>query len=710
MIALDRNERLLIDEVAWAVERRTLTGYQLVSVGDGQIKTISYAELSDAFHAGRLSRHVPRAQVGPARQFNPANHDFAARSTAQIEKARQRKAVIDAVRQRFPDGRCPDDALAAILKTACNTTQRAPSLRTVRRWLARDIQTGGCIDALVPKKRGPKGRRFNAIVEGLIDSVIDEVILRPEGGTGPIVYSILRARIESHNRENPAQPLKSPSRASVFRRIQQIDDYERIRARDGKRKADQAYAPVGQAPVVTVPMREVEIDHGYLDCIAVSDDGAPLGRPYITFALDRATRMIVGFVVSFVPPSFASVMMVLRRMILPKDYVKQTYGNEIQNPWPCFGLPEAIIVDNGPEFHSENLRVACEQLGGIQIVYTPTREPRYKGKIERFFGSLNTQLIHFLPGTTFHKVDRERDYTPAEEARFSLREIERQLLKFVIDVYHPSYHRGLKDVPLKTWERLADKHPARIPYAIQDLDALTNGIEMRKIGRQGIELLGQFYISQELVALRIATKGEATLEVRYDPLDLGSVCVKHPTEGRFLRVPCTNPNAKGLSEWEHRAVMNHLRDKAKGADSATYHQAVKDLHGSALTKTRGRKGKIAGRRAARLLEASQHRHSAVSAAPSTDLDALLETGPQSGIPLAVPLPDPSTVPPTPRMRRASAKPAGTKSIPKLENQNVPAQPMAVPSRLESGSHTEVPCGDDLDAARVRMGISVRNHG
>ena len=51
-------------------------------------------------------------------------------------------------------------------------------------------------------------------------------------------------------------------------------------------------------------MDVVQIDHTPMDIVVVDDlYRQPLGKPYLTLATDVATRCILGFVITFVPPS-----------------------------------------------------------------------------------------------------------------------------------------------------------------------------------------------------------------------------------------------------------------------------------------------------------------------------------------------------------------------------------------------------------------------
>ena len=60
------------------------------------------------------------------------------------------------------------------------------------------------------------------------------------------------------------------------------------------------------------------------------------------------------------------------------------------------GLPRKLYVDQGPAFRSEKLRFACASLG-IALVYAAPYSPASKGKIERWYKTVRTQLLPLLP-------------------------------------------------------------------------------------------------------------------------------------------------------------------------------------------------------------------------------------------------------------------------------------------------------------------------
>jgi putative transposase len=91
----------------------------------------------------------------------------------------------------------------------------------------------------------------------------------------------------------------------------------------------------------------------------------------------------------------------LRHAILPKIPVVGVLSNvKINNPWPCFGMPDVIVVDNGLEFHGIDLESVAFDLG-ITIQYCGKNQPWLKGTVERFLKTVNYTLVNQFPGVSF---------------------------------------------------------------------------------------------------------------------------------------------------------------------------------------------------------------------------------------------------------------------------------------------------------------------
>ena len=74
-----------------------------------------------------------------------------------------------------------------------------------------------------------------------------------------------------------------------------------------------------------------------------------------------------------------------------------------------------LVVDGGQEFYSTSLEHLCLSLG-IEWCAAPRREPWFKGKIERFFGTFNRDIAHGMPGTSFSNIFEKDDYDPSKHA------------------------------------------------------------------------------------------------------------------------------------------------------------------------------------------------------------------------------------------------------------------------------------------------------
>ena len=257
----------------------------------------------------------------------------------------------------------------------------------------------------------------------------------------------------------------------------------------------------------------------------------PLGRPWLSLAIDVATRMVVGFYLSLQTPSAASVALTISRAVLRKeDYLTAL---QVEALWPTYGLPRTIQLDNAKEFHARALVRGCEQ-HGIQIRHRPPLQPHFGGHIERLIGTLMGE-IHLLPGTTFSSVAQRGTYDSAAHATMTLAELETWLTWQIVGIYHLRLHATLSCTPLHAWQNGIERmrHPVREPFDLQRfyLDFLP--FTKRTVGRAGLRLFNLFYWHGALS--RYVQDGNHYL-VKYDPRDISRVYLLEK-DGSYLEVP-----------------------------------------------------------------------------------------------------------------------------------------------------------------------------
>ena len=182
-------------------------------------------------------------------------------------------------------------------------------------------------------------------------------------------------------------------------------------------------------------LEQVQVDHTVIDVLIVDErDRLPIGRPYLTVAIDVCSRCLIGMVVTLEAPSAVSVGLCLAHARCDKRPWVERLGIEVD--WPMGGKPAQLYVDNAAEFKREALRRGCEQ-HGIGLEYRPAGRPHFGGIVERVIGTAMCK-VHELPGSTFSNPEQRGDYDADGKAAFTLRELERFLVLAVAPCQVPS--------------------------------------------------------------------------------------------------------------------------------------------------------------------------------------------------------------------------------------------------------------------------------
>jgi putative transposase len=181
--------------------------------------------------------------------------------------------------------------------------------------------------------------------------------------------------------------------------------------------------------------------------------------------------------------------------------------------WPLCGIPDVLYVDHGSDFTSIHLEQVAAALR-IGLVHSTVGRPQGRGKIERFFGTVNTELLPKLAG---HLVEGRPANTPA----LSLAELDAAVSAFIVGVYDQRPHSQTGETPNAAW--LGQGWLPRMPASLEDLDLLLLTVaKARTVRRDGIRFQGLRYIDPTLAAY----VGEA-VTIRYDPRDLSEIRVFH---------------------------------------------------------------------------------------------------------------------------------------------------------------------------------------
>lgn len=353
-----------------------------------------------------------------------------------------------------------------------------------------------------------------------------------------------------------ARGLAPPSIRRLGRWLDLKDQAKLVARREGKDKAERRHLATPGALTANCPLDIVQIDHTRADVTVVDPvTRRPLGRPTLTVAIDVNSRMVMGFHLSLEPPSLLSVALCLTHAVMEKTHWLTARG--INTDWAAQGIPKAIYVDNGAEFHARAFGRACAEYR-IDLRYRPPGTPRYGGHVERLIGTM-MGAVHLLPGSHFSNIFERGDLDAEAEAVMTLDELETWLALEITGSYHARVHSALETTPAAAWAARADTAGLRMPADLRQflVDFLPS--EQRVLQRDGFHLFHVRYWSDELRWLMGRESRKYTL--RYDPRDLSRIFVV--TGEGIIEARPADLTRPAITLWEHRAARRALSEAGR---------------------------------------------------------------------------------------------------------------------------------------------------
>jgi putative transposase len=124
-----------------------------------------------------------------------------------------------------------------------------------------------------------------------------------------------------------------------------------------------------------------QADHAQLRIRLLREDGMA-ARPWLTIVIEDYNRAVAGYYLGFEPPSVLRTCLALRQAIWRKSDAR----------WPVCGIPDVLSTDNGSDFTSRHMEYVAADLK-MQLVFSTPGQPRERGRIERFFRSVNEMFL-----------------------------------------------------------------------------------------------------------------------------------------------------------------------------------------------------------------------------------------------------------------------------------------------------------------------------
>jgi putative transposase len=519
-------------------------------------------------------------RIGELRLFTPGetnsfHYDIAEIADEQWRIAEQRFAAIKPLLNQNPVGRR-------------EVTLRAKELNvdtaTLYRWLKR-YNAYGVISALIPQKRGWKEGegRINRELDFLISEVILDYYLSRERPT-------IQKTVVEVERRCYVKGISPPSPSTIRSRIIRISEKDQLRGRGFKEKAKNKFMPVaGSFPNADYPLSVIQIDHTPADIILVDDiSRKPIGRPWLTLAIDVFSRMVVGYYLSFDAPSETSVAMCVAHSILPKD--DWLLLHNVDAKWPVWGIPRKIHVDNGSDFRSNNFKQSC-LMYGINLEFRPVKQPHFGGHIERMLGTV-MQEIHDLPGTTFSSIKDREGYDSEKHAALTKSEFEEWIVIFLCKIYHQRKHSSLGMSPIRKWEIgiFGNGEITGVGVPPRPADRLSILLDFlpsfeRTIQAFGVTIDLMTYYAESLRPWINAVDPEKPDEkrkfvFRRDPRDICVLWFFDPTLKQYFKIPTSDLAMPSMSVWEYQLVKDYLKKEgSKNIDKNQIYRGLTEIRG-----------------------------------------------------------------------------------------------------------------------------------
>ena len=424
--------------------------------------------------------------------------------------------------------------------------------RTAIRWVVSYRKAG--LIALVRKGRNDDGHR-RIVSPQLIHAIEGLALERP---TLPIssIHRQAGTLAASLSEKRPSYPV-------VWRIVRSLPAGLMTLAHRGTRAYCESFELVHRREA-SRPNAMWQVDHAQLDIQLLCEDGTT-ARPWLTIVLDDYSRAVAGYYLGFEPPSSLRTALALRQGIWRKG----------DPHWEMCGIPDVLYTDNGSDFTSKHIEQVAVDLK-IRLVFSTPGKPQGRGRIERFFRTVNEMFLCDLDGY----VQR-----PGRAPVLTLGQLDKLFRAFLLQTYHRRSSSERKPSPKERWG--AGGFLPRMPESLEQLDLLLiYELRSRRVRPDGIHFHTFRYLSLTLAAY----VGEE-VTIRFDPRDMGEIRVFY--QNRFLcsaisadlagqTVPLRDiVRARNRRRQELRSIVKHrqrtvdtLLELKRGTDSEDVHAST----------------------------------------------------------------------------------------------------------------------------------------
>lgn len=311
-------------------------------------------------------------------------------------------------------------------------------------------------------------------------------------------------------------------------------------------------------------------------------------RLWLTVAIDRATRCILGMRLSETP-TVPNAIRTLEMIESDKSHLGQGAGTSSTWHHRCGVM--TIVADGG--YVSSEIRAAMADARGT-IEYPQAGSAAMRAIVERIFGTVAQDLMRRLNGRTFSNIVQRGTYDSEENACLTVDEMCWLLVTWVVDIYHNTPHEGLKFLtPNQAWDEATAKYGVH-PWRDSHGRRAAFGVRLERTLRAGgFEFMGNRYQDDDPQGLRhlylnAPSTHDRKYEICVDQANLGAISVI--VDEVAIAIPCRDPNMEGTTLANWIETTEHLR-----RDTAGRTEVAREVAHDALKRVE-RKNEEAGMR------------------------------------------------------------------------------------------------------------------
>ena len=188
-----------------------------------------------------------------------------------------------------------------------------------------------------------------------------------------------------------------------------------------------------------------QADHTPLDILLIRPDGQ-VAKPWLTVVIDDYSRAVAGYFLSFDDPCTLHTSLALRQAIWRKED------------------PRWVVCEFPRSLHRQRKRFTSATWSRLaqtsrQLIFSIAGQPRGRGRIERFFSTVNLMFLCELAG-----------YCPEGgpvrgKPSLSLSEFDARFRVFLLDIFHRQNNAETKIPPIERWSRRASCRECQLRWS-----------------------------------------------------------------------------------------------------------------------------------------------------------------------------------------------------------------------------------------------------